>query len=388
MPHDSGMSTAIGAKEAARLLGVTTATLYAYVSRGVLSREVAVDGRTSLYDRTEVEQLANRSRRRTPTERPSIDVQISTAVTRLDDAGPVIRDHSLLELAGTHTFEQVADLLMDGELPSVPVTWSVDRTALDRARAIVDAASPLDPVTTLSITAASIGDRFGQEHAADAGRHLLALAPSLIGGPMRGDMATRLARAWVRRPSPQLVAAIARALVLLADHGLATSTLAVRVAASVRAAPPAAIACGLDVVAGPLHGAASQSSAALFDDAAESGAAAAVGGRLDAGLPLPGFGHSVYRSGDPRFGPLLDAVRAVPADAAQRAVVDEVLSVAGRSTVHLPNVDLALGALYFLGGIPHDAPIFAIARVPGWVAHYREELLERPVRFRGLATAR
>ena len=233
MAHHVGVSTSIGAKEAARLLDVTTATLYAYVSRGMLSRAVAVDGRTSLYDRGEVEQLANRSRRRTPAERPSIDVQISTAVTRLDDAGPMIRGHALLELARTHSFEQVAELLMVGELPHEPVRWPVDRIELKRARAIADAASPLDPLSVLSVIASAVGHRFDQEHAADAGRLLLALAPSLSGGPLRGDLAGRLARAWVRRPSPQLVAAIAHALVLLADHGLATSTLAVRVAASV-----------------------------------------------------------------------------------------------------------------------------------------------------------
>ena len=96
----------------------------------------------------------------------------------------------------------------------------------------------------------------------------------------------------------------------------------------------------------------------------------------------------MYRNGDPRFGPLLQSVRGIPAESDRSAVIDGVLTEAGRSIGHLPNVDLALGALYFLGGLPQDVPIFAIARIPGWVAHYREELLERPVRFRGLAKAR
>jgi citrate synthase len=203
---------------------------------------------------------------------------------------------------------------------------------------------------------------------------------------MRGTVAGRLARAWVRRPSPELVAAIDRALALLADHELATSTLAVRVAASVRASPAAAIVAGLGVVSGPLHGGASRAAAELFQEAATS--TAAVHRRLEAGERLPGFGHSVYRTGDPRFAPLLDAVRAIPVDPDRLAVVDAVIGQAGREIGHLPNVDLALGALYFVGGLPHDAPVFAIARIAGWTAHYVEELGERPVRFRGLSRER
>lgn len=384
----ANMSTSIGSKEAARLLGVTTATLYAYVSRGMLSRDVAVDGRTSLYDREEIEQLATRSRRRAPLERPSIDVQISTAITRLDDRGPVIRGHALLELARTHTFEQVAELLMVGELGEPGATWAVDRRALSRAQAIIDAASPVEPLTAMSLVAGSMASEFAPSEAADAARRVLGITPSLFAAPQRGDVATRLARSWIRRPTPALVGAISRALVLLADHGLATSTLAVRVAASVRTAPASAIACGLDVVAGPYHGMASEAAATLFEDAAARGVGHVIAERLAAGQRLPGFGHSVYRNGDPRFEPLLDAVMELPGDPDRRAVVDEVLAESGRAIGHLPNIDLALGALYFLGGLPADAPLFAIARIPGWVAHYTEELDERPVRFRGLARTR
>ncbi len=174
---------------------------------------------------------------------------------------------------------------------------------------------------------------------------------------------------------------------LLADHELATSTLAVRVAASVRTVPTAAIAAGLDVVAGPLHGAASQASAALFEHAADTDPATAVAAVLSAGR-LPGFGHSVYRRGDPRFEPLLAAVRAIPAPPERIAVVDAVIREAGRSIGHLPNIDLALGALTHVGRLPIDAPIFGVARIAGWAAHYDEELGERPVRFRGLSRER
>ena len=80
------MTRYVGAGEAARLLGVQRSTLYAYVSRGMIDRRVAVDGRTSLYAVDDVESLAGRVRQRTSEPRPSLDVQIATAITVLDEA--------------------------------------------------------------------------------------------------------------------------------------------------------------------------------------------------------------------------------------------------------------------------------------------------------------
>ena len=82
------------------------------------------------------------------------------------------------------------------------------------------------------------------------------------------------------------------------------------------------------------------------------------------------------------------AVGRIPAPAHRFDVVDGVIAEAGRSIGHLPNIDLALGALYYIADLPRDAPLFAIARIAGWAAHYDEELGERPVRFRGLARHR
>lgn len=381
------MSTLIGANEAAATLGVTKPTLYAYVSRGLVARQAAVDGRTSLYDRAEIEALANRSRRRPTTERPSIDVQIATAITRLHDDSPTYRGRRVLDLIDTYSFEQVADLLLTGDATGHPADWGVDRAGLARARRIVDAAAPVDPMTALALAARSL-DASADDISATVARRLISIIPSLLGGPQRGGIAERLTRAWQPRPTPPLVDAISLALVLLADHELATSTLAVRVAASVRASPAAAIAAGLDVVSGPLHGAASRAATALFRHAAETDPATAVRAAMAGGRRLPGFGHTVYRSGDPRFEPLLTAVRAIPAAPERIAVVDDVIREAGRSIGHLPNIDLALGALTHVAELPLEAPIFGIARIAGWAAHYDEELAERPVRFRGLSRER
>lgn len=382
----ASVTTYVGATEAARLLGVTKPTLYAYVSRGLVDRRTAVDGRTSLYDREQLDRLVARSRRRAVTERPSIDVRIATAITHLDDARLTYRGHDVAELAATSTFEQVAELLWTGDLPPDPVEWRVDRAALATCRRVVDAGGPLDAIARLALcSTALIGGAVDPDPAA-VGRRLLAVVPSVLGGPRTGSIATRLARAWSRGADDELTAAIDRALVLLADHELATSTLAVRVAASVRADPMSAVTAGLATLRGPLHGAASRAAAELLDEAATVGAGVAIHRRLAARERLPGFGHSVYRSGDPRFEPLLDAVRSLPDPQGRVAIVDSVVAEAGRVIGHLPNVDLGLGALIHVAGLPRDCPVFAVARIAGWIAHHTEELGERPVRFRGLAS--
>src|SRR6188474_2905535 len=93
------MSRYVGAAEASRQLGVRKETLYAYVSRGLIDRRVAVDGRTSLYAVDDVEALAGRVRRREPEPRPSLDVQIATAVTTLDESGVRYRGWDVAELS-------------------------------------------------------------------------------------------------------------------------------------------------------------------------------------------------------------------------------------------------------------------------------------------------
>jgi citrate synthase len=383
------MTTLIGANEAARLLGVTKPTLYAYVSRGVIERQRAVDGRTSLYVREEIEELANRRGTRTPAERPSIDVQIGSSITHLSDDGVRYRGRDVADLARHQPFESVAELLWTGELPMRPPRWPIDRALLERCNRVVEASATSDPFRALALSAMVLADGGASaDSAVPTARCLLAIAPSVLGGPIRGTTAARLASAYVRRPADLLVEAVDRALVLLADHELATSTLAVRVAASVRPGPASALATGLLTVGGRLHGRAASGTTDLFREAADVGARTAIHRRLDRGELLPGFGHSVYRNGDPRLAPLLEVVAELPDPDSRHATVDDVLTEAGLAIGHLPNVDFGLGALIFVAGLPDDIALFAVARIAGWAAHHDEELTERPVRYRGLTKNR
>ena len=148
------MATYVGAAEAARVLGVERATLYAYVSRGRRrAGATAVDGRTSLYALDELEALAQRARRPAPAaDRPTIDVQIVSGITVLDEAGPSYRGHDVAALARSASFEHVAELLWTGQLPTQPVTWPApDDAAVRRcADAIAGYGPGLDWINRLA----------------------------------------------------------------------------------------------------------------------------------------------------------------------------------------------------------------------------------------------
>ncbi len=324
--------------------------------------------------------------RRRAEPRPTIDVQITSSVTSLSEDGVSIRGHDLPTLAAERSFEDVAELLWSGELADVPVVWpAAERNDIDAAISPL-AAAVLTPVGRLACVAHVLGSRHPDDSPADAARRLTVLAPAALGSPRRtGPFARRLASAWRTRPSPELVTAIDAALSLLADHELATGTLAVRVAASVRTTAYGALAAGLTSVEGALHGSASHHAHRFIADCAARGADEVLREHRATGTRVPGFGHKVYRGVDPRFGPLLDVVRPLGSSTRRFEVVDELLAAAGVSLARQPNIDLALGALTWLAGLPADTPIFAVARIAGWGAHCAEEFEAPAVRFRGLA---
>ena len=191
------------------------------------------------------------------------------------------------------------------------------------------------------------------------------------------------ARLWPalagRRATPEQERLLNAVLIVLADHDLAVSTLAARVAASARANPYAVVSAGLGALDGPQHGAAS-TLAHRFLAEALTDPVGALAERLRTGSPLPGFGHRVYRTRDPRTALVLDLL----GDGPVRAALDAVAApLAGRPD-GFPNVDLALAAVVHAHDLRPDAgeAIFAVARTVGWIAHAVEEYAEPGLRFR------
>jgi len=371
-------------EEAARRLGVKVPTLYAYVSRGLLASQRDPARRGSLFDLDEIEALAARSRggRLTATRLATI----TTGVTQLDqELGPIYRGRPATELAVDTSFEEVAELLWqsdgDGDWSAPDLGACPLGDTLDRMRWALVLCGATDPLRS-DLRPAAV--------ARAARRATAALTEAVGTPPVAGDADASIAARLAARLTASSVAvpttAVNAALVLMADHELATSTMAVRVAASVRSDPYDALLAGLATLAGPLHGGASQLCYEMLVVAERDGVPRALNDVLREQGRLPGFGHTVYKSGDRRFDALLAQAEPLLSDE-RRAIVHEVVALAAAHDVPLANCDLALAALSWGTGMPPDTgrTIFAVARVAGWAAHYMEELSERPLRFRARA---
>jgi citrate synthase len=405
------MSTApaprLTAREAADRLGVKVATVYAYVSRGHLQSETAPDGRTSTFDPRAVEAMARRGRPRRSTRSPTLDLELSTALTEVRDGRLRYRGLDAVELSRRCTFEQVAELLwrdVDPRSSSTGVTddWPEgeavpvpDGTDLDRLRAVVvwsaaadPTAADLHPAAVASTARRLIGCMVASlPRSSQRAPRLRLDGEQLVARSVATALSSRLGE---RRADAGVVAWVNAALCLLADHELAASTLAARVAASARADPYGVVIAGLGPFGGSLHGTASRQVRELLDRAERSGPGAAVAHSLRTQGTVPGFGHSLYPGGDPRATELLarlDRTRSHRRAATPDRRLDTVHAVrelaASRTGVHA-NVDLAIGAFGHVHGLRHDAgdALFGIARTAGWIAHGLEEYGERPLRFR------
>jgi citrate synthase len=252
-----------------------------------------------------------------------------------------------------------------------------------RPSAVTRAARTLVATLVAAIGGAAVGDDSDHNGVPD-----LVLSD---GSRVADSLAGRLAAAMVepRVDHDDLVAVTAAfnaAMVLLADHELATSTLAVRVAASTRADLYDAVLSGLGTIAGTLHSAASDVTLELLRAAAADGVEVAMGDAIRRWGHVPGFGHGAYPEGDPRAPALLELVGAL-GDAEHRSLVQRSVEAAAAQGLPPANIDFALAALaHATGSGPGAMPaLFSIARVAGWVAHYLEELDERPLRFRARA---
>src|SRR5262249_36953062 len=127
----------LGTREAAELLGIKPASLYAYVSRGLLTRQRVPGDRGSWFDPAAVDRLATRGRgAAAAAARTRRELRIESAVTSIDPAGHTYRGRPALELAASARFERVAELLWTGSLRAGGRRWPADRDQLAIGRAV------------------------------------------------------------------------------------------------------------------------------------------------------------------------------------------------------------------------------------------------------------
>lgn len=380
MAEDGGYLTA---REAAAALGVTPATLYAYVSRGLVRSE-ATGGRARRYHAADIAALSRRRRPADPEAmaRSALEAGapvLDSAITLILDGRLYYRGRDALALARSASVAEVAALLWEGDPTSIFVTGNLPAAAVDFAaarKAVAALPAPERCMALLPLAAARDPRGFDRAPAAVAatGARILRLMTAVVAGAAStgATVDAVLARAW--RLSPEQQAVLRAALILCADHELNASAFTVRCAASAGTSLYHALAAGIAALRGTRHGGVTERAAALLASALE---AADLGefcaARLRRGERFPGFGHPLYPGGDPRGRLLLEllAERGGPGMVQGLRLAEMVHALAGLA----PNIDFALALMGSALALPPGAPlaVFMLGRSLGWIAHAAEQ---------------
>ena len=337
-------------------------------------------------------------------------VAATSAICYLDGDRGVLAyyGYDIHDLARGATFEEVSYLLWHGRLPS--------RAELGDLQSQLAAGRPLeepilrlmkqlpatDGMDSLRTLTSALGhyDRDASDHSPQANYRkavrLTAQLGSIVatygrmqagGGPIQPDPALGHAANFLymltgNRPSALSTRAFDIALVLHADHELNASTFAARVAAATLTDLHSAIVAAIGTLKGPLHGGANADVMRLLIEVGQDASAErideAIRSRLARKIKIPGFGHRVYHTEDPRATHL----RRMSKELGERAGNTRWFEmsqrieklVTGEKKLY-PNVDFYSASTYYTLGIPIDlfTPIFAVSRVSGWTAHCLEQ---------------
>jgi citrate synthase len=350
----------------------------------------------------------------------------TSAITYLDgDAGILrYRGYPIEQLAEQSTFLEVAYLLIYGELPTTDqleeFTGSITRHSLihEEMRRFFDSfPKNAHPMAVLSAGASALStfyqdshDPFNPQHVEISTHRLLAKMPTIaawaykksIGQPYvypqnHLGYAANFLNMMFSVPAepyevdPVVAEALDLLLVLHADHEQNCSTSTVRMVGSSHANLFASISAGLDALWGPLHGGANQAAIEMLERIAADGGdvakyVARAKDKKDSFL-LMGFGHPVYHNFDPRARIIKAAadrvLHALGRDDPLFEIAQRLAEVALHDEYFIerklyPNVDFYSGLIYRAIGFPNSmfTAMFAIGRMPGWIAHWREMIAD------------
>jgi 2-methylcitrate synthase len=336
-------------------------------------------------------------------------VAASTGLSSVEDGHLQYRGYAIEELAGNAQYEEVAYLLLNGDLP--------DEDALRAFKAELGKHRPLSPFlrnilqemsesgtamdvlrTVVSASAGEDSDEGDNSHDAEYRKsiRLTAKLPTILASyirrrrgeePLPPDASLGHAEDFVRMASldeahPRATEILNTCFILQAEHGLNASTFAARIVAATLADMHAAVTAALGALKGPLHGGATDGTMEMLDlIGSVEGVPAFVEEGFAGKYKFPGFGHRVYVTVDPRA----KFLRAFAQELSQSASADgmpayfeiqERLVEEVNKHRQLPvNVDYYAATTYTYLGIPADlgTSIFAIGRMAGWCAHIMEQ---------------
>jgi len=322
-----------------------------------------------------------------------------TSICSIDaDQGVLMyRGYDILQLAEHASYEEVAYLLLEGQLPaSDELEAFAERLAAARelppaVSTIVDGnamdASPMETLRT-AVSALSFADPAEHRKAIE----LIARLPTIVAryerrrrgepavppDPSLGYAESFLTMLRGETPTAEEARAFEVAMILHAEHEMNASTFTARVVAGTNADMHSAIVGAICALKGPLHGGANQAAMGMFEAfGSPERVPGAVRARLEAKQPLYGFGHPLYRAMDPR-APILRGLSEQFTDGSEPDFL-EIAKAAEREAREQkglwPNVDLYSGVLYHYLGIPTDLfiPLFEMSRVAGQAAHVLEQ---------------
>ncbi|MBK8984825.1 MAG: citrate synthase family protein [Chloroflexi bacterium] len=379
-------STYLTAQEAAQLLGIQVATLYAYVSRGLIRSEGG-DGRSRArrYLAADVAALRQRKElRHDPAKAAAAALHfgapvLESAITLIDNGRFYYRGHDAIRLADERPLTDVTGLIWSGRLNA---DWLTTAVSPSLPHLDLTGLSPIEAFqTVLPLAAAQDMAAYDLSPTATAqtGARILQLLTAVLTNQPTDQPIQSIPDQLQQTFAPHQPAAadlFNAALILCADHELNVSSFTARCVASAGSTPYAVVMAGLAALQGTKHGGHTERVEALFREASTpEQAAATITSRLRRGEGIPGFGHPLYADGDPRGRALIDRVRATCGQETAVALA-EALETAVWQTVGLrPTVDFGLVVLARALDLPPGTALalFALGRVVGWIGHALEQ---------------
>jgi citrate synthase len=368
----------ISAEEATERLGVSRATLYAYVSRGrIRSEPVPGDSRRRQYSGEDIEGLLARGGERIDPQKAASQALhyglpiLESAITLISEGRIYYRGHDASELAGSRSVAEVAALMWTGdfETESLGTRWPsvVPFRAVAGFSFIGRAQCAL-----ATVSAADSGAYDLREPALiQAGWRIVNILAQVAAARANENESVDalLAGSWRVAKARD---AIRMALILCADHELNVSAFTARCVASAGASVYGVVIAGLAALEGYKHGGATARVESLWDSLAGSrDLKRSLDLRLRRGESIEGFGHPLYPAGDPRAASLL----ALLAPSKETDFAHRLMAAAYDVLEERPVVDFALVALVRSLKLPNGTALtlFALGRTIGWVAQAIEQ---------------
>ncbi|WP_046215572.1 citrate/2-methylcitrate synthase [Paenibacillus wulumuqiensis] len=333
-------------------------------------------------------------------------VAASSSISSIVDGVLTYRGYNIDDLAVNASFEEVAYLLWFGKLPNQNELDQLQKD-LDKYAVLPDALIeqmklyPKDMNRMAALRSAISALALYDEQADDMSREanelkvikLQAQLPAIVAAlgriaegqePVAPLQGVSIAHNFLymlkgEQPEDTAVKALDQALVLHADHELNASTFAARVTVATLSDMYSGITSAIGALKGPLHGGANEAVMKMLEEiGTEDRLESYIQEQLDNKVKIMGFGHRVYKNGDPRAKHLQKMSRELGEmnnDLSLYNMCVRIEEIVTGSKGLKPNVDFYSASVYTMLGIPRNlfTPIFAISRVSGWAAHILEQ---------------